>query len=137
WTTRQILITRVYANRLWRRALALHLFYGGTFIFGLALAAKSSFSNPQTALALVATLAGIAALAVAKGVSRLEAVLLLLPEYGEPLRRTWWSLTLQAALVPWLLLANLLASALTRRLTWRGVTYELRSPAETVVLNRQ
>lgn len=139
WTTRQILITRVYSNRLWRWALAAHLFYCGTFLFGLVLAVKyfalqSPAALARIGLAILATLAGIAALAVAKGAYRLAAVLLLLPEQREALRRTWWSLTLQAALVPWLLLANLLASATTHRLTWRGVTYELRSSSETIVL---
>jgi len=39
--------------------------------------------------------------------------------------------------VPWLMAFNFLYSAVTRRLTWRGVTYELRSPWETVVVARE
>lgn len=136
WTTRQILITRVYSNRMWRWTLALHVFYGGTFLVGLAVAGAHFFPSPQVAVLILLTLGGIAALAMAKGAYRLQAILLLLPEHAEPLRRRWWSLTLQAALVGWLMLANLVASALTRRLSWRGVTYELRSPGETVVLKR-
>ena len=42
----------------------------------------------------------------------------------------------QAALVPWLMAVNFILSALTRRMTWRGITYELRSPWQTVIVER-
>ena len=35
-----------------------------------------------------------------------------------------------------LYLYNALAAALSRRITWRGITYELKSPTETVILSR-
>lgn len=87
-----------------------------------------------SSVVVLATLGAIASLSVAKGVFRLRAVLLLLPEHKEKLQRAWWSPTLQAALVPWLMAFNFLASAVTRRLRWRGVTYELRSPWETRII---
>jgi hypothetical protein len=64
-------------------------------------------------------------------------VQLLMPEHAEQLRRTWWSPTLQAALAPWLMALAFLLSARTRRMTWRGVRYELRSPWETRVLGEK
>lgn len=134
WTLRQILITRVYEPRLWWPATGVHVFYCGVHLYGLALAAVALASSWQTSAAILATVGAMSAITVAKGVYRLAAVLLLLPAHREELRRTWWSPTLQAALVPWLLAANFVASAFTRRLTWRGVTYELRSPWETRVL---
>lgn len=134
WTTRQIILTRVYEPRLWWPATGVHVYYCAVFLFGLVLAALSLADSWLTGTAILATLGGIAALAVAKGAYRLAAVLLLLPTHRDELRRTWWSPTLQAALVPWLLAGNFLLSALTRRLTWRGVTYELRSPWETRVV---
>lgn len=133
WTTRQILITRVYEPRLWWPATGVHAFYCGVHLYGLVLAAALLFVSWKTSLAVLFTLGAISALTIAKGIYRLAAVLLLLPRHRQELRRTWWSPTLQAALVPWLLAANFVASAFTRRLTWRGVTYELRSPWETVV----
>jgi len=33
-----------------------------------------------------------------------------------------------------LFLYNALAAAISRRITWRGITYELKSPTETVIL---
>jgi len=131
WTTRQILLTRVYEPRLWWPALGMYVFYCGAFLFGLGLAAAQLGHAPWMSGVILATLAAIAALGVAKGIYRLQAALLLLPEHAEALRRAWWSPTLQAVLVPWLMAYNFIASAFTRRMTWRGVTYELVSPWET------
>jgi ceramide glucosyltransferase len=36
-----------------------------------------------------------------------------------------------------LYLFNALAAAVSRRITWRGITYELKSPTETVILSRE
>ena len=134
WTTRQILLTRVYEPRLWWPGMGVHVFYCGVFLFGFGLAAWLLPQSWTTSAVVLLTLAGISALAVAKGVYRLAAVQLLMPEHAEQLRRTWWSPTLQAAFAPWLMALAFLLSARTRRLTWRGVTYELRSPWETRVL---
>jgi len=133
WTTRQILLIRVYEPRLWWAAMAMNVFYCSVFLFGFALAAARLGNSPWMSGAILATLAGIAAFGVTTGIFRLQALQLLLPEHAEALRRTWWSPTLQAVLVPWLMAVNLIGSALTRRMTWRGVTYELISPWETKI----
>ena len=100
WTTRQILLTRVYEPRLWWPAMGVHLFFCGVFLYGFFLAARLLPVVWQTSATVLLTLAAIAALAVAKGAYRQASVLLLLPQHREELRRTWWSPTLQAALVP-------------------------------------
>ncbi len=134
WTTRQIILTRVYEPRLWWPALGMYVSYCATVLYGLAVAAGSLPSSAWLSLEILATVGALVALPIAKGAYRLEAVLLLLPEHGPTLRRTWWSPTLQAALVPWLMATNFLLSATTRRIRWRGVTYELRSPWETRIV---
>ncbi|MGH9805231.1 MAG: glycosyltransferase [Candidatus Acidiferrales bacterium] len=131
WTTRQILLIRVYEPRLWWPAMGMNFFYCAVLLFGFVLAAAQLDVSPWTSALILVTLAGIAALGIATGIFRFQAVLLLLPEHAEALRRTWWSPTLQAALVPWLMSINFIGSALTRRMTWRGVTYVLVSPWET------
>jgi len=136
WTTRQILLTRVYEPRLWWPALGMYVFYCGTFLFGLAAAAWFVLWRWEVAAVILGVLALIAALGVLKGVFRHRVALLLMPQHQQELRRTWWSPTLQAALVPWLMAFNFLHSAVTRRMTWRGVTYELRSPWETRILSK-
>ena len=134
WTTRQILLTRVYEPRLWWPALGMYVFYCGTFLFGLAAAAWFVLWRWEVAAVILGVLALIPALGIIKGVFRYRAALLLMPQHQQELRRTWWSPTLQAALVPWLMAFNFLHSAVTRRMTWRGVTYELRSPWETRIV---
>src|SRR3990172_3280964 len=134
WTTRQILLTRVYEPRLWWPALGMYVFYCGTFLFGLAAAAWFLLWRWEVAAVILGVLALIAALGVLKGVFRHRAALLWMPQHQQELRRTWWSPTLQAARVPWLMAFNFLHSAVKRRMTWRGVTYELRSPWETRIV---
>ena len=136
WTTRQILITRIYEPRLWWPAIGIHIFYCGVFLLGFALAGLFLPRSWGVSATILGTLGAVAALAVAKGAYRLAGAFELLPQHREELRRTWWSPTLQAALVPWLMAINFLHSALTRRLTWSGLTYELRCPWETVVVVR-
>ena len=135
WTNRQILLTRVYEPRLWWPALGMYLFYCGTFLYGFLLAGYYLPVSPLTSVTLLATLLALASLGVAKGVYRLQAVLLLLSQHREELQAMWWSPTLQAALVPWLMVINFVSSAFTRRMTWRGITYELRSPWETRIVS--
>lgn len=137
WTTRQIIITRVYEPRLWWPAIGIHVFYCAVFLYGFVLVGfflgQAVWGAGAT---ILAALGAIASLSVAKGIYRLRAVLALLPRHREQLRRTWWSPTLQAALVPWVMALNFLLSAATRRITWRGVTYHLPSPWKTRILVR-
>jgi ceramide glucosyltransferase len=134
WTTRQIILTRVYEPRLWWPALGMYVLYCGTFLYGFFLTAYYLLQAPLSSVTVLASLAALAALSVAKGVYRLRAVLELVPQHRQELQRTWWSPTLQAALVPWLMAFNFVFSAFTRRMTWRGITYELRSRWETRIL---
>jgi len=41
-----------------------------------------------------------------------------------------------STLVPWIMLANFLVSAFTRRIEWRGTVYDLRSSREIRVVKR-
>lgn len=136
WATRQLLITRVYAPHLWYMALAAHGFYCGTVLFGLTLAFLLRGERAVVGW-ILGLLGGTALLAVAKGALRWRAVRELLQEHRSTIDRYWWSTTLLAALVPWVMMYCLLASAVSRRLRWRGVTYELRSPQETRVLGTE
>jgi hypothetical protein len=75
-------------------------------------------------------------LGVVRGILRLMAVIELLPEWKPQLLAQGWIWTILAPLVPLISLWNHLVSATTRRITWRGVRYELASPAVTRVLPR-
>jgi len=53
--------------------------------------------------------------------------------------RTWPTTLAHTCLWPLaslLFLVNAIAAATSRRIKWRGITYELKSPSETVILAR-
>ena len=135
FTTRQLKITRVYAPRLWRIVLVSNFLFVAVFYGGLALTLLRYERGLPCAppLALVAC---IFALGSAKAVLRLRAVALAFA----PEQKIWRAGTLAAHVLLWplssaLFLYNAVTAALSRRIRWRGITYELKSPSETVIIN--
>jgi ceramide glucosyltransferase len=133
FTTRQLKITRVYAPHLWRIVLVSNLLFIFVFYGGLALACLRAWRG-QTFVAPLALIAAIFLLGAGKAMLRLRAV----ARAGVPVNgaarlahTTMWPLT--AVLYAY----NATAAGLSRRLTWRGITYELKSPTETVVIGRE
>jgi ceramide glucosyltransferase len=136
FTTRQLKITRVYAPDLWRIVLASNLifctiFYGGIFISITRALRGQSYATP---LAFVVAIFILGAL---KAQLRLCAVSRVLAREGVRVRASehaahlaLWTLT--AAIFLW----NAVAAAFSRRITWRGIVYELRSPTETRIIAR-
>jgi len=124
WSTRQIIITRVYAAHLWRLGIAAYLFYCGTVALGLAALVLPADTAYQR-LAVAVTLLVILFLGAAKGYIRsVVSREVFAPETG---RRTscYWQLS---PLVPWIMLGNFVVAGFTRRIKWRGTEYELVSP---------
>jgi len=134
FTTRQLKITRVYAPRLWRIVLFANLLFVVVFYGGIALTLWRFWRGAPYALPL-ALVAAIFVLGSAKALVRLRAVALAFA----PEQKIWRASTLAAHVLLWplasaLFLYNSLAAALSRRISWRGVTYELKSPSETVII---
>ncbi|MBI3653080.1 MAG: glycosyltransferase [Acidobacteria bacterium] len=133
FTTRQVIITRVYNARLWWTGFISQLFFnlvffgGGLFAILLTLLAKP----PGVALALLAL---IYILGSAKGVIRLLAARAMLPQARRAITRLWWMYSFGWLLVSVVYFFNFIQSATTRRIRWRGVLYEMRSPQETRVI---
>ncbi|HYG12212.1 MAG TPA: glycosyltransferase family 2 protein, partial [Pyrinomonadaceae bacterium] len=135
FTTRQLKITRVYAPRLWRIVLVSNFLFVAVFYGGLALALSRFQRGLPYALPL-ALVACLFALGSAKAILRLRAVALAFA----PERKIWRAATLAAHVLLWplasaLFLYNAVAAALSRRISWRGITYELKSPSETVIIH--
>jgi len=135
FTTRQLRITRVYAPHLWRIVLISNFLFVAVFYGGLALTLLRFRRGTPYALPL-ALVASIFALGSAKALLRLRAVALALA----PEEKIWRAQTLAAHVLLWplasaLFLYNALAAALSRRIRWRGITYELKSPSETVIID--
>jgi ceramide glucosyltransferase len=135
FTTRQLKITKAYAAQLWQAVLLGSLLFAIVFFGGIVLVITRavlglSFATPL-ALLLV-----IFALGMMKSHLRLRAVkLVIIDRRLRSLRTRLAHLTLWP-LASLLYLYNALAAAVSRRINWRGIAYELKSPTETVIIRR-
>jgi len=136
FSTRQLKITRAYAAHLWKAVLIgssifVLVFFGGVALVVVRASLGLSFVTPLVLLLV------IFAMGAMKSHLRLRAVGRVI---SDP--RMHSSGTTLAHLVLWplasaLYLYNALAAAVSRRITWRGITYELKSANETVILSRE
>jgi ceramide glucosyltransferase len=137
FTTRQMTITRVYAPRVWLLTACAHLLYNVTFWGGLLFAAARSLSGQPVSNALITLLVGSFWLGLLTGGARAFVAMQVLPrEFRAAIKKGWWAYLFAGPLVSLLYLYNLFASALTRRVTWCDIGYEMVSPHETVVCQR-
>ncbi len=135
FTSRQILITRIYAPRRWAMGAAAHVSYVLTLIFAaFVILTQMAGGDPWMNLALIAFV--IPFLAVMKGVLRTIAADEMLPEWKAHLRQWSWVWTALAPIVPFLFAWNFISSLLTKRIRWRNMRYELVSPSVTRILQR-
>ena len=128
FTTRQIKITRVYAPHLWLPLLLGSVLFVLTFFGGLILIGV----YPRSSAAYIFTLI-IFALGAAKSFIRFRAV-------STVLRTDRRDLVAHILLWPFaslLYLYNCIVAGFSRRIEWRGITYELKSPGEAVIISRK
>lgn len=134
FTTRQLKITRVYAAHLWRIVLLSNLLFVIIFFGGLALIVWRAWHG-ATFAPLLASLGAIFLLGALKAALRLRAVAQVLAQDGvRPRGATLWAHLCLWPLAAALYAYNALAAATSRRIIWRGIAYELRSPTETLIL---
>ena len=127
FTTRQIKITRVYASHLWLplligSALFVIAFFGGLILIGF---------HPRSSVAIFTLI--IFTLGAAKSFIRFRAV-------STVLRTDRRDLVAHILLWPFaslLYLYNCIVAGFSRRIEWRGITYELKSPGEAVIISRK
>jgi ceramide glucosyltransferase len=133
FTTRQMKITRVYMPHLW-----LMSFFGSAVFCGVMLTTflivLLSRDNTFAVWSSVATLVLVSAFSTGKSWLRLKAVRLALPRYERELRRQLFTQNTLWLLSPALFLWNCIGALFSRRMVWRGTTYELKSPTETVII---
>ena len=126
FTTRQIKITRVYARHLWLPLLLGSSLFTLTFFGGLVLIGVF----PRLSVALILLL--IFAFGATKSFIRFRAVSRVLKTSNRDLL---------AHILLWpiaslLYLYNAIIAGFSQRITWRGITYELKSPREAVIISR-
>jgi hypothetical protein len=127
FTTRQLKVTRVYRTHLW----LMSFFGSGLFTFMMLAAFLVVLLSSQNTLlvwASIAMLLLVSIFRIGKAWLRLKAVRMVIPEAR---RQTLPQLTLWL-LAPPLFLYNCFFALLSRRMTWRGITYELVSEKETL-----
>jgi cellulose synthase/poly-beta-1,6-N-acetylglucosamine synthase-like glycosyltransferase len=135
FTTRQLKITRVYAPHFWKAVLLGSTLFTTGFFGGIALTITRATLGLSYTLPLI-ILALIFLLGAAKSFLRLRAVNLPLARYHQELKKSAPAHLLLWPLTVLIYLYNALAAALSRRIEWRGTTYELKSPTETVIIER-
>ncbi|HEX6182911.1 MAG TPA: glycosyltransferase family 2 protein [Pyrinomonadaceae bacterium] len=133
FSTRQLKITRVYAPHLWAIVLVSNLLFVAVFFGGLALAGVLAATGRPFVwpLALVSV---IFLLGLWKAFFRLRAVALALEEHHGRMRSGVWAHLLLWPVTAAVFLYNALAAARSRRIVWRGIGYELKSPTETEII---
>ena len=133
FTTRQMKITRTYAPNLW-----LLSFFGSGLFNAVMIAAILiiilSRQNDWAVAASIVTIALVSLFSIGKAWLRLEAVRLVLTDHAIRLRHQSWTQNTLWLLSPALFFCNSVAALFSRRMVWRGTTYELKSPNETVII---
>jgi cellulose synthase/poly-beta-1,6-N-acetylglucosamine synthase-like glycosyltransferase len=121
WVRRQMIITRVYARRLWLQGLVAHVFYCGAMAVSLAAGLAGLRTGWWT---LAAQLIPSYWKAARRTVLARES----LPEYKNWFHRCAWTHVACAPLATWLWLAALVSAGFSSTIEWRGCRYDLRSP---------
>jgi cellulose synthase/poly-beta-1,6-N-acetylglucosamine synthase-like glycosyltransferase len=135
FTTRQLKITRAYAPHLWKIVLFSNLLFAAIFFGGIALTITRAALGLSYIFPLAFVLA-IYTLGILKADLRWRAVSIPLARYNAELRHDRFAHLFLWPLASALYLYNALAALLSRRIIWRGVSYELKSPHETVIIKK-
>jgi len=136
FTTRQIKITRVYSNGLWKTLLLgssmfTIAFFGGILLSLIRIVNGGSFVIPAGLVLAMFVLGSL------KAYVRLKTVNLPLRNYSMELHRDLLAHVFFWPLASVLYLYNSIVAGFSRRINWRGITYELKTPTEAVIISRE
>src|SRR5882762_6046933 len=133
FTNRQILITRIYANKVWAPAAATHFLYCLTLVFGTLLV-LSDFLSQRPAFHIATLTVLPVLLSAIRNSIRLTGVTEALPAVRSQITGQAWIYVLLAIFVPFLYAVNFVNSLITRKIRWRSMAYELISPEQTRIV---
>lgn len=133
FTNRQMKITRTYSPNLWLLSFFGSGVFNAVMLASLLIVALSSRNDIHVLLAALTFLA-VSAFSIGKSVLRLRAVGLVLGRDWPQVRKQWFTQNTLWSISPALFFVNCVAATVSRRLTWRGIRYELKSPTETVII---
>jgi ceramide glucosyltransferase len=135
FTTRQMKITRVYAPHLWQQAFVGAALFNLVFVWGIFLLIFTPADKFPFWFALVALIL-VSVFSIGKAWLRLKAVKLVLKDYEKQLKKQFWTQNTLWIFAPALFFYNALAAWLSRKILWRGIRYELKSPNETLIIGK-
>ena len=135
FTTRQIKITRVYAPQLWLPLLLGSSLFTIVFFGGIVLLIARMIAGLPLVF-LLAVLCLLFTLGAVKGLIRWRVINIPLANYRRELRRDLLAHIFLWPFASLLYLYNAISAGFSRRINWRGITYELKSPNEAVIISR-
>ena len=133
FTNRQVLITRVYAQKVWGPAAVTHVLYCATLLLGVTLI-LSDFIEQRPAFHIVTLTFLPVLLSSIRSSVRLIGVTEALPAGRSQVMGQACAHILLTVLVPFLYVVNFVNSFITRKIRWRGMAYELISPEQTRII---
>ena len=107
--------------------------FNSVLIAGFLIIVLSS-ANDLTVAAALATLLLVFAFSIGKAYFRLKAVKLALYSHERAINQQFLTQNTLWLVAGLLFFYNSVAALFSRRITWRGITYELKSPTETVII---
>lgn len=131
FTTRQVKITRVYAAHLWLPLMLGSGLFTIVFFGGMGLLAMTR------SLPVLVILATLFLLGAAKSFIRWKAIRIPLAEHRSKLDRDLWAHVFLWPFASLLYFYNTIVAGFSRRIKWRGITYELKSSTEAVIISRE
>lgn len=136
FTNRQLKITHVYARHLWQPVLVGSLLFSAVFFGGVALVVVNAVRG-RLLWPTVALLAAILFLGAAKSLIRLRSVEVPLAAYQKELRRSTLAHATLWPVASLLYLVNAVTAGFSNVIEWRGITYQLKSPTQAVIISRR
>ena len=133
FTNRQILITRIYAGKIWKYAAVTHFLYCLTLLLGTVLTVVDVLATRPSFHLATLTFVPIL-LSMIRGALRAAGITEVLPTFRSQIASQAWIYVLLTVFIPFFYLVNFVSSILTRKIRWRGVVYELVSPQQTRIL---
>jgi ceramide glucosyltransferase len=133
FTNRQVLITRVYAEKVWAAAAVTHLLYCMTLLLGVILILSNFFDQRPAFHIATLTLLPVLLSSIRSAI-RLIGVTEALSAGRSQITGKVWIYVLLTVLVPFLYAVNLVNSLVTRKIRWRGMAYELIGPGQTRIV---
>lgn len=134
FTNRQVRITRVYRPQVWGMAFATHFLYCATLLIGLYVTLDLTIaSRPAFQIATLVLLPLL--LAAIRGALRVIGVTESLPAVRSQIMAQSWIYIVLTIVVPFLYLVNFVSTTFGKKVTWRGISYELISSEQTKILS--